>query len=167
MKEGDIYKWSYNDKKLEQLEYKSEAGTLYWCMSRIAIYNESRKRLCDTYWHSGGSNVSFDKNAINDDIVCVFIANRSDLVSCNENEFNYYDKVDCVNLNHPNSTRGNCYIRRGASKSLKKMEAVIMAHIEHYRRLENSSRGSADRLYKDLESLTVDSHVPCNPDVFI
>ena len=36
-----------------------------------------------------------------------------------------YDDKDFLNLNHSNNSRGNCYLRKGATKSKEKMHKIV------------------------------------------
>lgn len=167
MRDGDIFTWSYNEKTLKKRQDKSAAGTMYWCVSRIAVYDEKRDVIQDTYWHSSSDGARFDSQEINDRLVCKFIANFDELISCNRAEFNYYKKADCVDLSHPNASRGNCYIRKGAAKCLDKMRLVLKKNIEHEQHTLDYAKNQVERLESDLEKLTIDSYVPANSEVFI
>jgi hypothetical protein len=171
-KNGDIVRWSFTGNKLKKLgRTDSEA---YWCMSRIAIYKDGR--FVDTYWHGGSSHnrsftvseISISPECVNSEIYEVsFIANIDDLNECRETEFSYYNESDFVNISHPNSTRTGFYIRKGATKSLEKMRKVILAHAEYYARQEASAKREVERLENDMKTLTTESYLPCNPDVYI
>lgn len=118
-REGDIYRWSFREPG------DDAAWGRYHCRSRIGIVHNGR--LNDTYWQIGdnfGNGCSFDIRDGLHEIDLTFIANMSDLDKANEYEADYYDAADIVNLNHPNSTRGNFYLRKGAKRSAAKMLEV-------------------------------------------
>ena len=170
-KNGDIVRWSYTSEKIDKMGGRDL--TTYWRSSQIAIYNDGR--FVDTYWHSSSSNKSFseDELSISPEVVSSeiyhvdFIANIDDLIECRKTEFSYYENSDCVNISHPNNTRSGFYIRKNSTKSLEKMRHVITAHIGHYTSLEDNAKRQVEILEKDLENLTIESFLPCNPDVYI
>lgn len=167
-RDGDIVRWQWNEKTLKKLKFKVSAGTLYWCQSRIAIFNESRGLFVDTYWGSSSSSSHrFDLDTAKEKMLLVDVANLDGLEECRKDKFNYYDQEDCVNLSHPNMTKGGFYIRKGAEKSLPKMKRVIEAHILHYQQQAETALQQVESLSKDLENVTQDSYLPCNQDVFI
>lgn len=167
-RDGDIVRWQWNEETLKTLEFERSAGTLYWCQSRIAIFNESLGLFIDTYWHSLGSDSHrFDLDTAKEKMLLVDVANLEELEECRKDKFNYYEQSDCVDLSHPNMTRSGFYIRKGAVKSLPKMKRVIEAHILHYQQQAESALRQVASLSKDLENITPDSYLPCNRDVFI
>jgi hypothetical protein len=125
MKEGDFYRWRYSDKARKQYQHKIDAGTLYWCKSQISRFNGTY--LIDTFWSSGSSN---DRVKINSDIEFSFIANESDLENISEYNQDKYNPRDIVNLNHSNSSRGNLYIRKGATECRETKNANLVREIE-------------------------------------
>ena len=134
-KEGDIFHWSWNDEMLdtEHCKLQSQSGTLYWCCSRIGVVKGDR--LVDTYWYSdSSSNKTFSKDYIQENMELVFIANQDDLVKADPSERMYYLDEDCVDLNHPNNTSGNFYIRKGAKKNLDKMKRIVQRDITRMRK---------------------------------
>ena len=165
MKDKDIYSWRYNDKELERLNYKVNAGTIYWCKSGIGIWDAKNKKLVDTYWSSG--NAGFSKEDIKERLILKYIGNLNNLRPCDKSEFNHYNNKDCVNISHPNMSRSGFYIKKNAKKSLSKKRKVIKKHIEYYERKIKSYKQDVERLKEDLKNLTVDSYVPYNPDVYI
>lgn len=122
LKDGDIYHWSWNDEEYSKRELEIQSGTLYWCCSRIGIVKDGVLR--DTYWHSGSEGKQFTSKDCAQKLDLSFIANFADLVSAQPSDRAMYLDEDCVNLNHPNSTSGNFYLRKGAEKNLDKMKRV-------------------------------------------
>lgn len=110
--EGDLFRWSYNAAEYEKRSDSRNAGTLYWCVSRIFRFNGDV--LVDTYWHSG-NNKTWTPERAEEQLNLTFLANEADLVKTNYPE--YYDSEDIVNLNHPNSSKGNIYVKKTASRS--------------------------------------------------
>lgn len=166
MKDKDVYQWHYTSKKAAKLQ--ESTSSLYHCKSNIAIYNGSRDLLIDTYWHGFSDNSTFNAKQIENDLSLDFIANLNDLVPCRKAQANYYKDEDFVNLSHPNNTTSDVYyIRKGAEKCLDKMKIVLRKHIEHYDHKAEYAKVQADRIREDLVTLTLDSWVPCDPDVCI
>ena len=134
-RDGDIYRWRYNRETLQTPAFVESAncGTLYWCNSRIAIWNEKKERLIDTYWGSTIDNKSFTIQEIEEKIDLTFVANINDLVPCHPSEFDRYANDDCINISHSNSMRGGFYIRKGARESISKKIAVLESQIADHK----------------------------------
>lgn len=122
LREGDVYRWRY----IEGDDGGRPWGR-YHCKSQIGIV--SNGRLVDTYWCSG-SDVKFGADDLHH-LKLTFLGNLNDLEKRNEGDRDYYDDADIVNLNHPNSTRGNFYIRKGAKRSAAKMLESAKHLLEH------------------------------------
>lgn len=165
-RDGDIVRWSWSDSKLKNMDIQQQAGTTYWCKSRIAIFKEDKAIFKDTYWH-GSENFWFKLESVGKDIELNFIANTNEINPCNITEFNYYDDADCINISHPNMTREGCYIKKDASRSLDKMKRVVEAHLEHYKHKARFAAQEVERMEKDLKNLTIESYVPCKEGVYI
>tara|TARA_R110000822_G_scaffold15369_21_gene53055 strand:- start:12866 stop:13369 length:504 start_codon:yes stop_codon:yes gene_type:complete len=148
-REGDIVKWSYVNPKHNTYEYH--------CVSQIAVFNG--KEFIDTFWSSSSSSTFFESE-IGDKYKVDYVGNFDELEECHKGKFSYYDKSDCIDLSHPNDTRGNTYIRVGAKKSLWKIQRLLEGHIES---LESSIRyksSQVDRFKEDLVDLTEDNYIP-------
>ena len=118
MKDQDVYRWSY----------KSTEGMFepYHCKSGIGIFSESNKALRDTFWGNLGSNGRwFSVEECEDLIDLKYLGNLNDYTPARETDQAMYDDKDFLNLNHSNSSRGNCYLRKGAVKSKEKMHKII------------------------------------------
>lgn len=145
MKDGDIFHWSYKDEK------KHNSSTGYWCKSRIAVVKGGY--LIDTYWGGASDNSRFKLDGVEKILELDFIANENNLINKSEYEANYYAKEDCVNLNHPNSTKGNFYIFKGAKRCPAKIRASINAKIEDHRRDIKSAEWAIKCAEKELAKL--------------
>lgn len=160
MKVNDIYYWSYIHRK---------GQFAHWCCSKIGIVKERQDGTLymeDTYWSSSQDNKRFSKEDIGTRIEVTYIGNFDDLERCDESELKYYNKEDTVDLRHPNNTRGNVYIRKGATRSLDKMKRIVQAHIDHYERKVKYMQDDIVRLKGQLETLTVDSWIPSDKEVW-
>lgn len=116
--DGDIFRWRYKDEKPSDLgPYKR-----YHCKSQICVAKNGMLR--DTYWHTGGSDEAWTYEVAQETLCLEYIGNFSDLQKTDEGKAEFYDDADCVNLNHPNSSRGNFYLRNGAARSRVKMLEV-------------------------------------------
>lgn len=156
-KAGDIFRWSWNDAELKKREDQSRSGTLYWCCSRICIFQDGE--FVDTYWGESGSNRSFTVEKANDQICLEYVANFDDLIESDKNKRAYYRDADCVDISHPNKSRGGFYIRKGAEKSLEKMRRVMARVLREYERTAKSAAQSADRIRVEIESLSMESYI--------
>jgi len=160
MKNGDIFRWSYNSEWLKRKGDGDNGGTTYWAVSRIAIVDGDY--LIDTWGSS--MNASFTKDMIDERLELVFIANMGDLDEACKSDRACYMDDDCVDISHANSWGMNFYLRKGAKKSVLKMEKVIKRKkydIEHsieYQLQEIS------RLENDLLTLNEDTHINCNKE---
>lgn len=154
-KEGDIFRWKWTDSYSEKL-YKECPSTVYWCMSRIAVCKGDR--LVDTYWSgcsSSQKSFSFDDERIE----LEFVANFEDLTEADPSDRAYYLDKDCVDLNHPNSTRGNFYIRKGAEKNLEKMQKVMKRDVKSLESEIKYLQSQLEYRIKDIEEVSIDSYI--------
>ena len=165
-KNNDVVRWGYTDKRLKEVRDGNNGGTTYWCNSRIAIFNEDKGIFHDTYWSGSGGKV-FSPDLVGVDYEVKLIANMGDLTSCNKADFNQYDDSDCVDLSHPNMSRGGFYIRSGATKSVDKIKKAIEAHIEYYQKEADYALREVSRLKESLINVTSETYAPAHPDVYI
>jgi hypothetical protein len=166
MKDGDIYRWSYNEKTMKEKSHGNNGGTTYWSVSQIGIWNEDKKRLVDTYWSS--QNRWFSENDINEKLVLKFVANLNNLEPVrHRSEFNNYDDSDCINISHPNMMSGGFYIKKGAVPSIDKKRRVLEAHIKHEEGQVKWHKRNLEFLRKDLENLTAETHMPYDQHVYV
>lgn len=124
IKDGDIFRWRYKDEKPDDLG----AYRRYHCKSQIAVARDGL--LIDTYWNGSASdsaNWSYDE--AEQKLALTHLGNFAELEKKPEYHSEYYDDVDCVDLNHPNSSRDNFYVRKDAQRSRSKMRAVIANRI--------------------------------------
>jgi len=161
LKQGDIFRWSYNKKWLEKKSDGDNGGTTYWAVSRIAIVDGDY--LVDT-WGSSSMNASFTKEMIDERLELVFIANMNDIEEACKSDRACYMDADCIDISHGNSWGMNFYLKKGAKKSVAKMEKVIRRKkydIEHSIKYQLQE---INRLEIDLLTLNVDTHIVCNKD---
>lgn len=162
--EGDIYRWSWNDAMLKRLDYKNNAGTLYWCCSRIGVVRNGI--LIDTYWGENNQhNKTFNRDEAIEKLAIQFAANFSDLKSAQPSDQAYYLDGDCIDLNHPNSTRGNFYIRKDAAKNLNKMTRILNRKKLNLERKLKQIAWEIELAEKDILSITADSYIYCDKDI--
>lgn len=162
LKEGDIYRWSWNSKELGKRKDSASCGTLYWCCSRIGIV-DNKGRLVDTY--SSYDPRTFSNDKISELLDVEFIANMGDLEKVDSSNRAYYLDSDCVDLNHSNNTRGNFYIRKGAKKSLAKMKKILNRAIKEEENTLEYTINQINSLKKDLAELTEESGIYVGEDV--
>ena len=149
MKQGDIYRWRYKD-----VEAHGGLGDFraYHCKSRIAVVN-SRGQLVDTFW---GNNPT-DGSYVNRKIVHLEkVGNFDGLQKIPEYEQGYYAKKDVVNLNHPNSSNGNLYIRKEAKRSKAKMLELMRQRISEKQREIESANHSIKIDLENIERIKSD-----------
>ena len=118
MKNLDVYRWSY----------KNTEGMFepYHCKSRIGIFNGDSNSLRDTFWGNSGSNGRwFSLEECKHLIDLEYLGNLNDYTPAHESDQAMYDDKDFLNLNHSNNSRGNCYLRKGATKSKEKMHKIV------------------------------------------
>lgn len=141
IKDGDIFRWRYKD---EKPEHRREWGR-YHCKSQIAVAKNGI--LIDTYWDGSPPSNSgvWTYEMAERDLALKLIGNFADLEQRPEYHAAYYDDADIVNLNHPNSSRDNFYIRKGAQRSRDKMLAVLDERIADKARTIESAKNSLDR----------------------
>ena len=151
MKLNDIYRWRYTESCLKKLNHGSNGGTTYWCCSQIVVCKETEAglRLYDTYW-------SHDPKIIDPtgkNIALEYIGNFDELEKFT-GDINHYNPNDLVDLNHPNSSRGNLYIKKGAKKCLETIRAHIQRKIEEKEYEAKSAAQDVIRYKKALDELT-------------
>jgi hypothetical protein len=118
IRNGDIFRWRYADENPgDNAPYRR-----YHCKSQIAIAKNGR--LMDTYW-GGSSDHWWTYGEAPSKLVLTFLGNLADLEPKEPYMAEYYDAADCVDISHPNSSRGNFYVRKGAKRSEQKMREVI------------------------------------------
>lgn len=161
-RDGDIYRWSWNDEMLKKLNHGNNGGTTYWCNSQIGIVKNDM--LVDTYWN-GGNNASFAKDVCQEKLVLKFVANINDLVKADPSDRAYYLDNDCIDLNHPNSSRGNFYIRKGAIKNIEKMKRILNRKKLNLESKLKQIAWEIELAEKDISQLTADSYIYCGNDV--
>jgi hypothetical protein len=157
-KAGDIFRWSWNDAELKKREDQNRVGTLYWCCSRICVFQDGE--FVDTYWGESGSNRSFTVEKANDQICLEYIANFDDLTEADKNSRAYYKDSDCIDISHPNKSRGGFYLRKGAEKSLEKMRVVMARILKKYERDAEHARQRAEQIRTGLGCLKIESCLP-------
>ena len=161
MKDGDIFRWSYNSEWLKKKNDGDNGGTTYWCNSRIGVFNDGF--LVDTFWsYSNSCDTSFAADMIASRLDVEFIANEDDLIGANPSERAYYLDEDCVDLNHPNSTRGNFYIRKGAKKNIEKMERVLTRYKKSIESSIKFQLSTIKQLEDKLKGVSVDTYINTN-----
>jgi len=166
MKDGDIYRWRYNEETLKRLNDGNNNGMTYWCMSNIGVWDEIAGKLYDIFWTN--DRKWFSAEDIMAGLNLTFVANVNDLEAVSgKHVFNSFDKSDCVDISHTNMSKSGFYIKKGAKPSIEKKRRVIQAHIDHHEYKIKSHTADAARLRKDLENVTEVSFVPYDPDVFI
>lgn len=143
LREGDVYRWSYVE------DGDDRPWGRYHCKSQIGIVSDGRLR--DTYWHSG-SDITFGSDDLSR-IKLTFLGNLNDLEKCDESNRDYYDDADIVNLNHPNSTKGNFYIRKGAQRSATKMMETAKYLLEKAESDMRSAERSRDRALASIAKI--------------
>lgn len=156
-KDGDIVFWEYSDSYLSPLKLYCRP---YHCKSQIAVFNKDK--FVDTFWY-GGDNFSFGPEKIGQDIVVEYVGNFEDLekrsVSLSHLR-QYYDEKDIVDLNHPNNSGGNLYLRKGAKRSLAVMKESLSNNIQNKQReIENLNRSLEfdKKTLSELTEETIDS----------
>jgi hypothetical protein len=157
MQEGDIFRWKYNKETLKGMQSSIDAGTLYWCVSQIAVFRSGF--LVDTYWRTNSEYLRFDQESIEGALELEYLGNFHDLEKIPDRIEHYYSASDVVNLNHPNSSRDNVYIKKGSKKNLEKMKALLQCDIEQAEeKLQYYSR-EIERLKYLQDNITVDDYI--------
>ena len=125
MKDGDIFKWSY--KPYVSSAISIQAGTQYWCCSRIAIFKDGI--LYDTYWGEDGGSEGrrWTKEEALKELDCKFIANKSDIRETKHPEYYHPDSV--VDLSHPNNIRRAVCVFKDAERSRDVMKGLILKEL--------------------------------------
>lgn len=150
-KKDDIVFWHYSETYFASLRGYSP----YHCRSQIAVFDG--KKFVDTFWHYGSDNFCFGPEKIGSDIIVEYVGNLADLEKQNVRSDclrQYYDPKDIVNLNHPNNTSGNLYLRKGAKRCLKTMKEFLSGKIQSRERELEYLKRSLESDKKSLENLT-------------
>ena len=142
LRDGDVYRWRYK----EPSDRDGEWGR-YHCCSRIAVFKDGR--LWDTYWSSGSDNRSFGPPDW-PKLELTLLGNFADFETATD-DLSFYAEADVMNLSHANSSRGNLYIRKGATRCA---EAMLSAARERLRRAEYEQQGAEDRAEKLRSAIT-------------
>lgn len=147
IKDGDIFRWCYRDQKPEDLG----PWKRYHCKSQIAIAKDGW--LVDTYWSCMSDSTKWKYAEAPAKLRLAYLGNFADLDHQQEYMAEYYDDEDCVDLNHPNSSKGNFFIRKGARRSERKMRDMIAHKIEKEESLIRVSTWRIESLRKELAKL--------------
>jgi hypothetical protein len=153
LREGDIFRWYF------LTPGDDRAYGRYHCCSQIAIVRGGRLR--DTYWSSGNDGRSFGPDDL-PNLELTRLGNLADLERAEEYKADYYDDADIVDLNHPNSTRGNFYLRKGAKRSAKKMLESALHKLEKAQAEERAASRRSDELsaaIARIEAGDIDVHL--------
>lgn len=156
-KEGDIYRWSWNDKELGRRKDQSDSGTLYWCCSRICVFKDGW--FVDTYWGESGSNRAFSVEKATELVVLEYIGNFDGLIETDKSHRAYYLDSDCVDISHPNKSRGGFYIRKGAEKSLDKMQRVMRRILSKHEKDMESAARRIEQTKAQIADMTAESYI--------
>lgn len=151
IKDGDIFRWRYNDEKPADTRQYSR----YHCKSQIAVAKDGY--LIDTYW--GGSLLDatyWSYNEAPQQLHLERLGNFADLEKRPDYHAMYYDDADCVDLRHPNSSRDNFYVRKGAQRSRVKMRDTVTERIEGAERAIQREQSKLDRLRDMLSQIDAD-----------
>lgn len=115
MREGDIYRWKWADPECDNCAPYGD----YHCKSQIAVFEGGK--LFDTFWGSGPTDNSYLQKK---DVVLTLLGNRNDFEVLSDRE-EFYDPADLIVMRHPNNNRAKTLVKRGASRSKKKMQEVL------------------------------------------
>lgn len=155
IKDGDVFRWHWNESEFERREESRQAGTLYWCMSQICVAQDEDGgiTLYDTYWSDRSKRVYPEK------VELQFLGNLNDFEEVHEREGNYYNDDDIMDLRHPNCSRRNFYVRKGAVKDKDKIRSVIRRKVDRAEQEAKSAKYDADRYRAmfDLVDTDIDS----------
>lgn len=161
-RDGDIVTWWFTEDELKKRRHGDNGGTTYWCCSQIATFKDGR--FWDTYWHSS-DNKNFSPDDIGSKIKVNFVANFDELEKqTNDNEYaidllyKQYGIDDIVNLNHPNSSRGNLYLRKGAEKRIEIIEQSYVRRIAELEHKIQSLQHDLQMTKGEFQKLTLDNY---------
>ena len=163
-KDGDIYRWRYSDSQLKDMDYKIDAGTLYWCCSQICVFKNGK--FVDTYWTTSDThNNRFEASDVPGKYIVEYVENFDNLIKANKQDRAYYNDSDCVDISHANMTGGGFYIRKGAKKSLEKMAKIMNRKIYKLQRDISYAESQLESAKKELLGLTIDSRLHVTEEV--
>lgn len=158
-KDGDIVFWSY-------ILPHVGAVDRYWCKAQKAVYFEDCQEFHDLYWiHRHGEEYGrinsagfiFTPNQIGQIIHVEYKGNLSEFDRQNVDRdylAKRYEESDILCLDHPNDSRGNSYLRKGAKKSLTLIKQALEAKILDLESQIKYSTDALSRVKNDLENLT-------------
>lgn len=163
-REGDIVTWWFTKDELKSRNHGNNGGTTYWCCSQIATFKNGR--FWDTYWYGPGSdNKNFSPDVIGVTIKVNFVANFDELdKQASDNQYftdllyKQYDINDIVNLNHPNNSRGNLYLRKGAKKRIDIIEQSYIYRIKELEDKIKSLQYDLEKTKEEFGKLTEDNY---------
>lgn len=163
LKPGDVFRWSWNERELAARKVQINAGTLYWCQSRILVADESL-RLRDTYWNTVSDGLRVTPENAAEKMILKYEGNlKDDLAKADPHERAMYRDIDCVDLSHPNSTRGNFYIRKGAKRDVDKMRVILKRMRADAKQRIESAKRDVERYEAQMETLTADTELTWFP----
>lgn len=158
-RDGDIVFWSY---------ILPDVGVVdrYWCKAQKAVYFEDCQQFHDLYWiHRHGekygrinsSGFIFLPVQIGQIIQAKYKGNLDEFDRQNV-DYDYlskrYEESDILYLNHPNDSRGNMYLRKGAKKSLARIKKALEMKIFDLEGQVKYSAGELVRAKNEMKNLT-------------
>jgi hypothetical protein len=166
-KEGDVYRWSYNDVMLKKKSDGNNGGTTYWCCARIAICFTDGS-ITDTYWHGGSSSNKWwtEEEAVNQ-LELTFLGNLNDYEIGSKYDRVYYSDDDCLDLSHPNHTRGDFYIKKDAVRDTDKMKRILKRNITKVSREIEYQLRSLEKWKNELKDFDVDMYLMAHDGVSV
>lgn len=170
-KQGDVFRWSYNEKMLKKLNHGNNGGTTYWCKACIAIVQEDG-RAVDVYWGSDSSNMHFTPCYAEENLELTYLGNLNEYDEHKPYMRSCYKDEDCLDINHANSFGVNFYIRKGAKQCNDKKRKIIqrsklklekeiqyqLSQIKRYQELLDT------KAYEEMQSLSFERDVSLNDE---
>jgi hypothetical protein len=158
IKENDIFNWHYTDAKYKDLQkYWNNHSLIYWCKSQICVAKENADGslyLEDTYWNGQPDSARFEISEVGITVDLEYLGNFAELDKISGYNIDYYKPEDIVNLNHPNSSSGNIYRKKGAKKDLATIKSKLTHLMEEEQRKAYRASEKAGEYEEQLKNLT-------------
>lgn len=150
VKINDVYKFRFSDEYIKE-HYSYPGADPYHCFDGVLIVkkNENDEFIFRDTFGGGQWSRSFTPNQLMKVGQLQYYFNLDEVEKCPRHELDYYDDIDTFKLNSKNND-SKYYKRKGAKRSVGKMESVIIEIIGY---LEKQVEYYTDRIKDYREKL--------------
>lgn len=129
VRDGDVYRFAYNEASWERARSGMGHGDLNWAFDGQLVYRNGRLR--DTYWGLNASDGrSFSVAEAKAAGALTFVCNLNDVEKVPEYEYRLYADGDAFNLSHQHGCYRHFVKRCGARKDAERMREAVHRKVQ-------------------------------------